>query len=266
MTQYKFLQTLFDAGDETCFANGTYETQLAPVFTPDYIEPTITPFFVINALQYSRADQNVTKHRTFMLEFDTMPLMDQIEYVKNSKVPLSAIVFSGNKSFHFFITLQEEVSPAEYTCLAKRLHLLLPEADKSTKNPSRFARMPSTIRRDTGRVQALIALEGRVSLTDLLAVLPELPARATTDVLTPKESTSVFQRSALIQARKEPDKIMNMLGIRGRNNFLFWVGARLSEDNMSLDFRKEYVRELYENFEDKSNFSWKEACSAARID
>jgi len=116
MTQEKFLNSLFDAGQQTCFS-------------PDArgIEVTTQPgkhdlFFCINALNPAldanptepwhrvdlprRADHNVICFRNFLLEIDNMPIEQQVEHVRNL-VPVTAIVFSGKKSYHFIISLTE---------------------------------------------------------------------------------------------------------------------------------------------------------------
>ncbi len=265
MKQIDFVETIFDYDDQVCFALNPYDTNLLPV-SPSLrssIGPFIDrPYFAINALQNTRTDANVTKHRTFMLEFDSMPLEDQIPYVIASRLPVTAIVYSGNKSYHFFVTLKEPVSRAEYACIAQRLHLLLPEADKTTKNPSRLARLPHTFRPDTGKEQRLIDLNGRIALADLLQVLPELPQRP---IVEPKIGSSVFQRTALIEARKHPNEVMKVLGIAGRNAFFYWLGKRLEDDLATEDFKHDYLWAVYEALEDKSDFTWKEAMTAARI-
>lgn len=261
MSQTNFLKLLFDPADRTCFAQNPYDTSLS-VIEPDS-HFYMGPYFSINAMQHTRTDQNVTKHRTFLLEFDSLPLAQQRPLVNKSGLPVSAIVFSGNKSYHFFVCLETPVSAAEYADIAKRLHMLLPDADKSTKNPSRLARLADVQRPDTQVTQALIFLGSRVSNETLLNFLPPLPVAAPKE---PKTSTSRFQRMALIEARRNPDMVMRELGINGRNNFFFWLGQRLQEDNQDYNFRVTYLEDVYSNLNDQSGFSWREAKAAARID
>lgn len=259
MSQQDFLRTLFDQDDRICFANYPYETALSK-FPKEHKS---SPYFSINALQNARSDANVTKHRTFMLEFDTLPLDEQLKRLRNSDVPLSAIVYSGGKSYHAFIVLADPVSANEYANIAKRLHLALPGVDPSTKNPSRLARLPNVIRPETELLQCLSKLnQSRLAnqvLLNILPSLPEIPARP------PKTGTSLFQRAALFEARHNPDQIMAELGIQGRNNLFFWLGKRLAEGGHSADFCSSYIRDVYDNLQDKTDFSWREAKSAARI-
>ncbi len=260
MTQQNFLQTLFDEGDKTCFAASPYDTDINWCNLPN--RTYATPYFSINALQYTRTDANVVKHRTFLIEFDTMPVDDQLMYMEDLGVPYSAVVFSGNKSYHFFVALESPVSASEYTQIARRLHLACPGADASTKNPSRLARLPGVIRPDTGALQEMCALYERIPNAKLLDLLPELPAPKQTK---PAKGTSVFQRAALIEARKNPNLVMQGLGMTGRNSFAHWVGQRLLEDGHTMEFRRAYLWDLYNNLEDTSGFPWTEACAAARV-
>lgn len=248
-----FTQLLFDLEDQTCFTDTPYGIRPSSVVNA---EPT--EYFCINALKGARRDENVAKHRTFLIEFDNAPLSEQCSLIK---VPYTARVFSGNKSYHFFITLTEPVSAEKYTELAKRLHLLMPDADPSTKNPSRLGRLPGVIRQSTGKIQEFEYMGERISLEKLELYLPPLP------VVSPKtaEVRAMFISSLITEAKNFPTEVMNELGLKGRNNFFHWFGQRMIENNMPLSQRLEFVDIAYNNLRDKSQFDLSEARHAARV-
>lgn len=248
-----FNQLLFDPEDSTCFTNTPYGT-----FIESVQNHTKTEYFCINALKGGRRDDNVTKHRTFLIEFDSVPLDQQWDLIK---VPVTAVVFSGNKSYHFFITLKEPVSAEKYAELAKRLHLAMPHADPSTKNPSRLGRMPDVVRQSTGKLQSFDYIGERISLEILESYLPTLP------VFKPQtaEARNMFLSSAIIAAKHAPDEVMQEMRISGRNNFFHWFGQRMIENNMPFNQRLEFVDTCYANLRNKLQFDLSEARHAARV-
>lgn len=131
------------------------------------------PFTCINELQDSRSDENVTCFRNFLIEIDKIPLVDQALYIDEIRMPFSAAVFSGGKSIHYVISLEEPCKDeAEYRELASFLiDDIVTLADKSNKNPSRFTRTPDFVRPDTGRKQELLELRGRVTKDEMLEFL-----------------------------------------------------------------------------------------------
>lgn len=259
MTQSKFLNTIFDNSDLTCFAFDTFEVAI-DVVDPDKRLSRPTPFFSINALTGRRSDANVEKHRTFLLEFDNIPLDEQFRLMQYSGYEYTAAVYSGGKSIHFFITLENPVSADEYASIAKRLHLAFPAADKTTKNPSRLARLPGVIRPDTGKEQILMQLYGRINNEHLLKRLPELSVESKE-----KSDHGQFISATLLYAQYNPEKAMQQLKIEGRNSFFFWLGQRLLETGLSKAERREYIESAYSRLENKEDFKLREALMAARV-
>jgi hypothetical protein len=174
-----FLKVVFDyETDSTCFAAHNKGTTVSKVG-----EFKQTEYFCINALDAEvdnepsepwhhfsvprRANINVTKHRTFLLEFDAGTGHEQDAIVTASGVPYSACTFSGSKSRHYLITLETPLrSKYEYDTVAKRLFKAFEGQvgfDTSTKNCSRLSRLPGTVRSSTGLKQTLISLNGQVN-------------------------------------------------------------------------------------------------------
>jgi hypothetical protein len=253
MNRNKFLSTLFDIGEETCFGTTIYDTALYAEAIPEDL------FFSINPMHTSRADSNVTCFRNILIEIDSMPLEEQIHYVVE-KVPVTSIVYSGGKSFHFIISLAQPCKDrAEYDTLVARIYKLLPMADKSTKNPSRFSRLPGVVRPDTGKLQHVEELYGRINRDDLENCLP--PVEQKTAVV----QQEGFLSSIIADAMFNPDAVMQKVGIQSRNAFFFWLGQRLKDGNASPEQKEAIVSRVYSLLKNKNDFTIKEAKQAARI-
>lgn len=266
MTRDKFLETLFDPGQKTCFTKTSKGTRLRQPLQTDL-------FFSINALHpkkdmnptqpyhnwYTprRADGNVICFRNFLIELDDYTTEQQIKYVSD-KIPFTSAVFSGGKSVHFIVSLKTPLADAEeYSKVAYRLHTLLPLSDKTTKNPSRLSRLPGVRRPDTGAMQNLLQLNGRIANHELLDILPEIPE------FKKAERNSDFLSVDILNAISRPDSTRADLGL-GRNSFFFWLSCRLDEAGIYAGDRREKVERAYYNLRDKTDFKLSEALMAAR--
>ncbi len=265
-----FLSTLFPNGDLVCFTDQPhgYRAYKTPAdkdlfFSINNLhnhdkEPT-KPWHAANVAR--RADANVFEYRNFLLELDSMALEEQVKYVQDL-VPFTSCTFSGGKSHHFIISLKEPLAgPTEYAALARRLHKHVPQADPTTKNPSRLSRLPFRVRPETGKLQELKYLGARISFSELDALLPQLPVYA----LKTPEQTRLIVTPLLLRAAHEPDSIMSEYNIGGRNAFMYWVGKRCDELGLDAKAREFFVTTAYENLRSKDGFSYQEACFAARI-
>jgi hypothetical protein len=270
MTQQQFLNLLFDRGQQTCFAPDAKGVTIKPTPGPKDV------FFSINAISHDmdaepteswhdvskprRADCNVICFRNFLIELDNMPLVQQIDYVR-SKVPVSAITFSGKKSYHFIISLETPLYDLEdYMKFSHGLMRLLPEADKATKNPSRLSRLPGVVRPDTGLLQELVYLGTRIASKDL----PEFPPSPHTTER-PVGKTVYYVTQQLLEAQKMGVDNFIAAHFSGRNQFFYWLGRRCSELNHTRDEKKTTVERFYDRLENKKGFSIREAFLAARV-
>lgn len=250
--QSKFLQTLFEPGEQTSFAPNPYGTEIKGA-------PEVGDlFFSINPLQSSRLDANVTSYRNFLLELDSIPLAEQVALVR-SRLPVTSIVYSGGKSYHFIISLQTPVEDeATYRRVIRGLMEAVPEADKTTKNPSRLSRLPGVIRPDTGLLQDLVYLGNRIALKELPKPAPYREPR-------PEAANIIFVTQQLLDvlAVGVDNTIANRFG--GRNQFFYWLGRRSSELGHTREQKKQLVDKFYQRLENKKHFSIVEAYSAARV-
>lgn len=174
-TIVNFLETLFDRGEHACIAQDVYGTtsyavyDLPGTFSAFRIPSTIVKRLVtINPIcvGQTRSDKNVARFRSFLIECDSGTLQSQIANIQNSGLPYSTCVFSGNKSGHFVISLENALpNRNSYDCMIRRIFKALKvcgvEVDQSCKNPSRSTRWPDGVR-ENGRVQKLIEVVGRI--------------------------------------------------------------------------------------------------------
>lgn len=153
-----FYAVLFEPYERVCWSRDIYGTTVVPVSMAR--QNLGANFFSINPLIVGRLDANVTCFRNILLEFDDLPLREQTKVLNN--VPWSTMVFSGGKSYHAVISLEQPCETREeYDALVQRILKKVPDADTSTKNPSRFSRAPLAMRGEVK--QKLVAVGNRVS-------------------------------------------------------------------------------------------------------
>jgi hypothetical protein len=149
-----FIKVLFNEDEKTCWGRTKFSTHVQDL--PD----DEAQFFSINPLKDRRLDINVTAYRNILVEIDTGTLEEQKKILDT--VPFSTLVFSGGKSLHAIISLEEPLKTREeYDDLVRAVYCKVPECDKSAKNPSRFSRVPDFVR-DNGVTQDLIAVRSRI--------------------------------------------------------------------------------------------------------
>lgn len=183
-TDSDFFNLLFDPGEHTCFTQSPKGANVYPAIAQN--EDDLPEFFCINPLDPSqdhnptkpyhakdkprRADHNVIKYRSFLIEMDKIGLTQQKDHIAAINMPYSTVCYSGNKSYHFIICLDEPcIDETEYRDYAIRIQRAvgLNLVDKSTKNPSRLSRYPGAFRADTERCQVLKYVGKRINKADL---------------------------------------------------------------------------------------------------
>jgi hypothetical protein len=137
--------------------------------------PAYMTLVALNPIKGWRKDEYCTAFRNFLIEMDTGDIANQIEYIKNIGMPYSAMVFSGSKSVHTLISLDEDL-PNEriYRFIAEWILSVATLADPLTKNPSRSIRIPGAYRTPT-KLQTLIEIKSSIKLMDLMGWLAKHP-------------------------------------------------------------------------------------------
>jgi hypothetical protein len=108
-----------------------------------------------------RADSCVAQFRFAVVEFDTLPREQQIQFWAGVKLPVVALLDSGGKSVHGWIRI-DAANANEWTRrVESKLFDILTVlgADGACKNEARLSRMPGHFRAEKDRWQRLLYLD-----------------------------------------------------------------------------------------------------------
>ena len=222
----EFLEALFEPEERVCAGDNAFEVE-------SFAQRSLSPgdcYITLNPLVNgaTRADKNVSILRNFLVEFDEMELEDQLSYVKKNEMPFTTCVFSGNKSFHFVLSLADPVeTKAEYDQLVRWLYAAVPEADPSCKNPSRFTRLGGGTHKN-GTRQDIELLNERITKEELITWLKSKCDEPVNTTKAAKQMASeeffVIQasgyRAKMHKATKEFCKTGGRKGFRHKNVFI----------------------------------------------
>jgi hypothetical protein len=199
-----------------------------------------------------RNDQNIASFRNFLIEMDISDQKSQIEYLKRAGLPYSAMVWSGNKSVHTLIALEQSLpSLKAYKTIAQWILNILPLTDQNMTTPSKCLRVPGAIRPDTGKVQQLLELNRRISLKELADWLNKHPSSK------PKEHKKrQMAGEADISAVRPWAALMlkeakaGFPGGQGRNHSWFVLAAEFANAGFSEDKTIEIFQQFFEEDHD----------------
>ena len=101
---------------------------------------------------------NCLSHRNYLFEFDNSTKQEQENLINAVREFINRVVFSGKKSYHCIITINDDLNGDSYNWMWSFLNENLFEslADKNCSNPARRTRKPNVIRKDTGLNQRFI--------------------------------------------------------------------------------------------------------------
>lgn len=272
---------LFNEGESVCAGNSKYSYHSMPLETAmngpitlhsedeeiadRYCESSDLITAAINPIVGFRKDSNVTAFRSFLWEVDVGSIKEQIGYFKKLGIPLSAQVFSGNKSVHAVTILDKDIvdihgnkDEKTYRFLYQWALRVVTLADQVCKNPSRGIRIPGAYR-EPGKKQHLISIGGRVKFSDFMAWLmryehlkPEIKEKKPIPEKADHTRLSAWARDMLAQ------------GIdfkKGRNHTWFSLGVDFANAGYSED---QAIDELTPRFNEESDFREKEFLRAIK--
>lgn len=272
-TGIKLLKLMFKDGETICVHPDKFGYHSIPIENAFSGEVTLVPpnpkqrikkvnssellFVALNPIKGFRNDASCTAYRNFLIEMDFGPLAEQLSYIKRIGMPYSACVFSGNKSLHFLISLEEDL-PSEnvYRLFSEWILNITTAADQSTKNPSRSIRIPGAIR-DTGK-QRLVELKGKVRLKELVEWLNNFP------VAKPVKK----ERKKFNEGDFDPDRLSKWVldrlnyGLepnKGRNQQWFAIGCEFCLAGYTLDDTINLLSEYYVEENDFKRREWENA-------
>lgn len=237
----KLFSVLFDPGEEVCATKNKYAANSTK---QEDVDDENSQFIAINPIKGWREDSKVTAFRSFLVELDDRPIRDQHEYIKESKIPYSACVFSGNKSLHYAITMDKPLTDMRsYKYVACWIRNILKDADQNNINPSRNLRYPGFLR-DTGKLQKLVEIRERVSREELHRWLHRRPdCRPVIEVVKPISATP---NPKLLSKWVLKDLKNGIDTTSGRNNRWFSIAYDFGMAGFDVDYTINYLSQHFE--------------------
>lgn len=150
---------LFNEGELIGFKGSTFDYRPTPNEMQFFC---LNPLLTFNNLK----KDNLSARRNMLLEFDKCSFKKQDKIVGEAALPWSVKTFSGNKSYHFVIALEDSIEEEQYKEIAAILFTRFPQADSQCRNSNRLSRTPGVLR-DNNIEQKLVGVNRRVSLDEL---------------------------------------------------------------------------------------------------
>lgn len=270
-TGKRLLNLMFRPGETVCVSHNKYGYHSIPLdnalngpvtlIPPDTARAWETPssneitLVALNPIKGFRQDASCTAFRNFLVEMDYGPLPEQLAYAKKIGLPYSAVVFSGNKSLHFLISLESDLpDEATYRKLSEWILGIATIADQNTKNPSRSIRVPGSYR-EPGKKQILVELKGPTSLKDLAAWLNQHPEAKPKE----KEKREISGKHDFTKLKQWViDRLLNGLDPnQGRNKQWFSIACEFALAGYSEDDTMDILSDFFSPDRDFSEREWK---------
>lgn len=176
----KMLGLLFEPHETVCASPTVYATSSKSQFDVT----TEDAFLTVNPVNGFRRVADVTAFRSFLVEVDpkdwdtlnehekSQVLDWQRGYIQRSGLPISACIFSGNKSLHYLVVLDEPFfNNEDYKFHFRWLANVLDEVDVQAGNAIAGVRVPGHTRVETGKMQRLEFIGSRISRSAFLTFL-----------------------------------------------------------------------------------------------
>jgi len=271
----KVFELMFRPGETVCVSHNKYGyhsiplenaingpvTLVPPNINGEYSYPKTEELILValNPIKGFRQDINCTAFRSFLVEMDYGPIPQQMEYVKKMGMPYSAAIFSGNKSIHFLITLQEDF-PSEflYRFFSEWILGSMTLADQNTKNPSRSIRIPGAYR-EPGKRQELMEYRGAITKEELVAWLKRFPDAKPKE----KQKNIISENPEFIKIKDWVTKAL-VDGIHtNRNKTWFVVGVEFALAGYGEDDTLDKLRPYYHSYRDFKEKEWETTIRSA---
>lgn len=281
----KLLNLMFRPGETICVSHNKYGYHSIPlenaingpvvlVPTPDSLakrnltmeqgierlEPIQITLCALNPINGYREDFNCTAFRNFLVEVDYGPLAEQLAYVRKIGLPYSAVIFSGNKSLHFLVSLDQDL-PSEnaYRMISEWMLKIVTLADQKTKNPSRSIRVPGAWR-EPKKLQRLVEIRGQTKFDDLLAWLKKHPDAKPSQQ--EKRQISGTQDFSKLKSWVV-DRLLNGIDAsKGRNQQWFAIACEFALAGYSEDDTIDILTEFFNPDRDFKEKEWKTAINS----
>lgn len=241
--QHNFLSALFKPTDKVGFKNNVY----TPVRTPT----NATEFILLNPILIKENNsfslENIAEFRNFLIEIDDRSLRAQEGLIeKRLNVPWTTKTFSGGKSLHYIISLENSLDNLEeYRYYSDLIYAIVKVMDPRCSNANRLTRLAGSTRQN-GALQELKAVRKQIKLEELKKWCFEEHSVATAAYITEmelrKEKFKNQQKGVLSKATQELIQYGRMSNDESRHDAL--VRAAVNMVHAGLTF-KEIEDNLY---------------------
>jgi hypothetical protein len=215
----------------------------------------------LNPIKGFRNDLSVTAYRNFLVEIDHGTIESQLEYANTIGVPYSAVVFSGNKSLHFLISLSEDL-PSEnvWRKLAEWTLGIANLADPNTKNPSRSIRIPGAMR-EPEKYQSLLSIKDPIAPSEFVAWLNKHPGcKPKERVYRPRSETPDIEKvSGWVKFALEK----GLDPLKGRNRQWFAIACDFALSGFSKDDTLDLLAGYFAPDRDFTEREWRTTVESA---
>jgi hypothetical protein len=160
-TVQDYLKALFNDDESITICKDIYSKQ--HIRAGDY-NPSMAPQYLCLNSGKDRKTKDIECFRNFLVEIDNVELKDQLAHIKNLEMPFSTLVYSGNMSFHYIISLEEPLSDIkQYQFVASWIQNIVKICDPQALLCAKLTRFPEALRPDSGKKQKLIKVNPRIS-------------------------------------------------------------------------------------------------------
>lgn len=174
MNRKAFIEALFDIDDLVAWGKTDAYCRYPKSPWPEMLHTTDLKF-CINPLNGPRKTENVTQINSLLFEMDKdsngniIPFDEQVRLFKESGLPWTTMVWSGTKSVHCIVRLEQPIPERLYKLVWETIRGVLVKKgcsiDPKTNLVPQLSRMPGSYR--DGKLQRLIGVRSRVSLSEL---------------------------------------------------------------------------------------------------
>jgi hypothetical protein len=170
----RFIEACFSQGETICICDNVSEEDGRPLTSGSFmtreewisrhdqpgagiLSPSRNGVFVrINPFKpnlYSGSDNDVSAYRHVLVEMDERPKAEQEKVLRDTGMPITALIDSGGKSIHAWVRVDAH-NRKEWEARRDVIYAAIPGIDPKNKNPARFSRLPGAYR--DGSAQRLI--------------------------------------------------------------------------------------------------------------
>ena len=200
----------------------------------------------------------MTGVQTCALPIYTGTLEEQKAYIESMKMPASACIFSGNKSLHYAIVLDEPLPSLEIWRFYNQWILnVMSKSDQQIQNPTRSIRFPGNKRHDGKKlIQAPLFIGNRISQEELFKWLDQFnelkPVKKAPRIMGANIQSGVW---IVANLPRDVQDHLNRGVTESRNATWFYIACRCAEKGWSMEYAE---AELSNYFQEEGSFPRRE--------